>query len=654
MKKLLTCCFVFFLPVTFLTAQQRQIDSLKSLVSIDKDDTLKIQHLNKLSIAYCDQGEMQKALDCGKSAFYLSARINYVAGQARAYSNMAHTYYLQADYANALSCYSKALAITESMGNKSGAASITSSMGLIYDAQGKLPDALSYFFKALKLAEDVDDKKLIATCTGYIGDAYLYQEDYIQALTYFQKSFNLCVDIGNKSGETYNLECIGNVYFKKRDYSKALEYYNRALKISEEINDKRSISSAIGNIGRVYAADSNYKQALNYFTSVLKQSQDMGNQAEVAKYIYNIGQVYLDQKKYKDAEKYITKSVKIADSISNKNVEKEGNERLSELYAQTGQWQKAYETYKKYTTSKDSLLNDDKSKQIGKLEAKYEDDKLMAIKQADVEKDKAISEAANKKQRLIIILFAAVAISIALIALLIFRLWRTTRKEKMNIEKQKIAMELKALRAQMNPHFIFNAINSIQHFILNNDSKAAHMHLSRFSQLIRKVLENSRFESIPLAEEIKMLELYLELESLRFSSKFNYKISVDSSIDTEKFLISPLIIQPFVENAIWHGLMHLKERQGELLIGFEKTDGSLKCTINDNGIGRKRSMELKKGTLHESMGLSIAKERLQIVNMLNKAKTSVKLIDKTNNDGTPSGTIVELFMPVILNKLIYA
>ncbi len=654
MKKLLTCCFLFFLSLSILSAQQKQIDSLKYLISTDKEDSFKVQHLNKLSNVYSDQGEMQKAVDCGKSALILSLRINYPLGQAKSYSAMALANYLQADYTKALDNYSMALVTIQNMGNKSGAASIISNMGLIYDAQGKLPDALDYFFKALKLAEEAGDKKQIAACTGNIGDAYLYQEDFAQALTYFQKSLKLYEEIGNKNGETYNLECIGNVYFKKKEYTKALDYYNRALKISQEINDKRSISSAIGNIGRVYAADSNYKQALNYFTSVLKQSEQMGNQAEVAKYVYNIGQVYLDQKKYKDAEKYITKSVKIADSISNKNVEKEGNERLSELYAQTGQWQKAYASYKKYTTSKDSLLNDDKSKQIGKLEAKYEYDKQTAIQKAETERDKAISDDASKKQRLIIFLVAAVALSIALIAMLIFWLWRTTRKEKMNVEKQKIAMELKALRAQMNPHFIFNAINSIQHFILNNDSKAAHMHLSRFSQLIRKVLENSRFESIPLSEEIKMLELYLELESLRFSSKFHYKISVDKSIDTEKFLISPLIIQPFVENAIWHGLMHLKERQGEVLIRFEQLNGTLKCTINDNGIGRKRSMELKKGTSHESLGLSIAKERLQIVNMLNKAKTSVKLIDKTNDDGSASGTIVELFMPVILNKLIYA
>ncbi len=652
MKKLLTCCFIF--PLSFLSAQQLQIDSLKILVKAGKEDTLKVQHLNKLAILYADRGDMKKALDCGINASLVSERLNYPSGLAKAYVNVANTYYLQADYVNALYYYSHALEQAQRIGNKSGAASIITNMGLIYDAEGKLPDALANFFKALKLAEEADDKKLIAMCTGNIGDAYLYQENYAQSLIYFQRSFALYQEIGSKSGETYNLQCIGNVYFKKKDYPKALDYYTRALRISEEINDTRSMSSALGNIGRVYAADSNYKQAMTYFNSVLKQSEKMGNQAEVAKYVYNIGQVYLDEKKYKSAEQYISKSVKLADSIDFKNVENEGNQKLSELYAKTGQWQKAYESYRKYTASNDSLFNAEKSKQIGKIEAKNDYDKQLLYQQTKTEINAALSEATSNKQRTIIILIAAVAISIALIALLIFRLWRTTRKEKLNVEKQKVAMELKALRAQMNPHFIFNAINSIQHFILNNDSKAAHMHLSRFSQLIRKVLENSRFESIPLAEEIRMLELYLELEALRFSSKFHYKISVDSSIDSENVLISPLIIQPFVENAIWHGLMHLKDKQGEVLIGFEKVNGSLKCTINDNGIGRKRSMELKKGTSHESMGLSIAKERLQIVNMLNKAKTSINLIDKTNNDGTPSGTIVELFMPVTLNKLMYA
>lgn len=636
-----------------LSAQQ-QVDSLKVLVNTSKEDSSKVKYLNKLSSSYSDMGEMGLALENAKKALLLSQQIKYAPGTEKAYSNMAMVYYLQADYTNAINYYNHSLNIAQRIGNKSAEAAIITNMGLIYDAQGKLPDALTNFFRALKLSEEVDDKKLIALCTGNIGDAYLYQEDYPQALMYFQKSFALYQEIGSKNGETYNLESIGNVYFKKKDYTKALEYYNRALKISEEINDKRSISSALGNIGRVYAADSNYKQAMSYFNSVLKQSEKMGNQAEVAKYVYNIGQVYLDEKKYKTAEKYIAKSVKLADSIDFKNVENEGNKRLSELYARTGQWEKAYESYKKYTGLKDSLFNDDRSKQMGKLEAKFEDEKQLTLQRAETEKSKALSEAASKKQKVIILLIAAVAASIALIALLIFRLWRTTRKEKVNIEKQKIAMELKALRAQMNPHFIFNAINSIQHFILNNDSKAAHLHLSKFSQLIRKVLENSRFESIPLAEEIRMLELYLELESLRFSSKFNYKISVENSINSENVLISPLIIQPFVENAIWHGLMHLKNRQGEVLIGFEKVGDSLKCTISDNGIGRKRSMELKQGSLHESMGLSLAKERLQIVNMLNKAKTSITLIDKTDTNGSPSGTIVELFMPVILNKLIYA
>ncbi len=163
MKKLLILYTVTFLSATFIYAQQRQIDSIKALVGLDKYDSVKVRHLNKLSNAYCDIGDMKKAMDCAKSASVLSQKIGYPQGFAKANSNMAFAYYMQADYTNALTYYSKALEITQQLGNTSGAASIISNMGLIYDAQGKLPDALAYFLKALKLAEEADDKKLIAT-----------------------------------------------------------------------------------------------------------------------------------------------------------------------------------------------------------------------------------------------------------------------------------------------------------------------------------------------------------------------------------------------------------------------------------------------------------------------------------------------------------
>jgi ligand-binding sensor domain-containing protein len=220
--------------------------------------------------------------------------------------------------------------------------------------------------------------------------------------------------------------------------------------------------------------------------------------------------------------------------------------------------------------------------------------------------------------------------------------------EREEVERKIADLKLVALRTQMNPHFIFNSINSIQLFILKNDTDAAHKHLSRFSKLIRQVLENSKHEYIPLSEEIQSLELYIELERLRFSSKFDFKISAENTIDVDNVLISPMLIQPYVENAIWHGLMHLKNRSGELNIMFEKHDNLLKIIIDDNGVGRKNSILFKKNRTHKSIGLSINKERVDILNSLhNNSSLNITFIDKVGQEGEALGTRVEINLPYL-------
>ena len=225
--------------------------------------------------------------------------------------------------------------------------------------------------------------------------------------------------------------------------------------------------------------------------------------------------------------------------------------------------------------------------------------------------------------------------------------YRIQKLKKRVIEKAEISqkfaeLELKALRAQMNPHFIFNSINSIQHFILKDDTDSAHKYLSKFSKLIRNVLENSAHEYITFSEEMQSLELYIELERLRFSSKFKYKLIVGEGIDPENILISPMIIQPYVENAIWHGLMRLKEREAELTIGIEKRNGLLTCSIDDNGVGREYAMGQKTKSGHKSMGLSITNERVEIMNSLYHSHMKITIIDKLNQDGSAAGTRVEI------------
>lgn len=226
---------------------------------------------------------------------------------------------------------------------------------------------------------------------------------------------------------------------------------------------------------------------------------------------------------------------------------------------------------------------------------------------------------------------------------------RRREAERTIMNKRVAEIEMKALRAQMNPHFIFNSINSIQHFILKNDSDAAHKYLSKFSRLIRNVLENSKHANIAIEQEIQTLLLYIQLEELRFTPRLQYEISIDSRINPTLYVIPPMIIQPYVENAIWHGLMHKKE-PGKLIIELllEPEENMIRCIIDDNGVGRAKSGLLKASNqYHLSVGLSITQERIELINHFGRKNFNVQIIDKYDVNNEPAGTRVEIFLPLV-------
>lgn len=225
---------------------------------------------------------------------------------------------------------------------------------------------------------------------------------------------------------------------------------------------------------------------------------------------------------------------------------------------------------------------------------------------------------------------------------------RKETKLKSDFEKKLGDIELSALRAQMNPHFIFNCLNSIENYILKNESVKAAEYINDFARLIRLILQNSRSEYIPLTDEIEALDLYLQMESLRFDNKFDYNISIDESIEPTEIDIPTMLIQPFVENAIWHGLIP-KKGPGKLSIEVYRKNGVLKCVIQDDGIGRSVSRE-KNASMHKrgkkSMGMLITKNRIEVLNELHQTNATVHIIDLHDTEGKPSGTRVELDIPL--------
>ena len=207
---------------------------------------------------------------------------------------------------------------------------------------------------------------------------------------------------------------------------------------------------------------------------------------------------------------------------------------------------------------------------------------------------------------------------------------------------------MQALRAQMNPHFIFNSLNSINRFILQNNKVQASEYLTKFSKLVRMILQNSQVSLITLETELESLELYLNLEALRLNYHFDYNISVPKNLDISALQVPPLILQPYVENAIWHGLMH-KEEKGQLDVEVSEENDHLLFKITDNGIGRVKAAELasKSATKHKSMGLRITAHRIAIVQNSQTLTSPVTVKDLVNPDGTAAGTEVIIKMPVL-------
>lgn len=234
-----------------------------------------------------------------------------------------------------------------------------------------------------------------------------------------------------------------------------------------------------------------------------------------------------------------------------------------------------------------------------------------------------------------------------------FRIKQVKKKEKLKTqyEKKLANVEMTALLAQMNPHFLFNSLNSIDSYIIRNESGKASEYLNNFARLMRLILQNSRSNYISLKDELESLELYLQMESLRFRDKFQYKICVSESLDAASVVIPPMLIQPYVENAIWHGLMHKKDGGCgvvEIHISQDR-ENNLVCVVRDNGIGRVKAEALKAqnpGNRKKSMGMQITRDRIDMINKLYNTSTEVKITDLVDGEGQPAGTEVRLVIPI--------
>ncbi|HAT63062.1 MAG TPA: sensor histidine kinase, partial [Flavobacteriaceae bacterium] len=488
-----------------------------------------------------------------------------------------------------------------------------------------------------------------------LGDNYKATNDAVKSVFNYQKG----LDIANLKKITPKItdlnSKIGEAYAKGGAIEEAQTYFENSLTLSKSENKKRAVEEK-NKVADFYNQKRDFDKEIELRQETLDEIQsmdaeesedDINSPLTPQRQNYKIANAYVAQDKYQEAIPFLEKSIAEADKKEDLVVQKDATRKLSEIYRDIGDYGKAAESYERYVEVVDELY----IKKEQELSQATRFSKEIALRQnriTSLENERKLNESRyklafenqelieknNKIQKWIIG-------SLILIALLLLFTAYTQRK---NVQQQKFAnnlLALKSLRTQMNPHFIFNALNSVNSFIASNDERAANKYLSEFSQLMRSVLENSEEDFIPLSKEIELLELYVKLEHFRFKDKFDYEVTVDESINVDDFVIPPMLLQPYVENAVWHGLRY-KEDKGMLKIHFQQKDKeTVSITIEDDGIGRKKSKELKTENQkkQKSKGMGNIQKRISILNEMYKDKVDVIVEDAFENE---AGTLVRL------------
>ncbi|GHN01039.1 hypothetical protein WSM22_25280 [Cytophagales bacterium WSM2-2] len=556
---------------------------------------------NNTGLTWDDIGKKEEALSCYDSALTLYQEISDWESIAETLNNFGQSYRKHGNYLTSLDYYLKSLKIYES--NRAGNAPIKmvlANIGIVYEKMEKYPEAVSYYTRAVAIAPPEDFVGLGITLSN-LGNAYEQMGELAKSEKALNEAKLLLSKADYKRGLVAVTNELGNLKIKKGEWKESLALLNEALQIAIQSENNEGQSIAYNNLAGVYSKLGDINHALVAARNALKIANEYQIPEQIELAFKNLSEIFIRMKDYKNG----------------------------------------YEYYFKYTNYRDSVFGKKKLEQFYELEKKYELDK----KQSEInllEKDAALKKvafAAEQNFRYGLIgLVAGLCIFFGIVY------YSVTTKASLNRKLQKQTEEIlkaRALRAQINPHFIFNSLNSIQFLIMKVESAKAFDYLAKFGLLLRKIMDNSEKNLIPLSEEIEILKLYVELESLRFDDSFEFKIETVVP-DPTALEVPPMVVQPYIENAILHGLMP-KQGDRKLVVSFSQQNGSLLCEVQDNGIGRVEAMKVatRKSKLFASKGMQYTSERLQAMNKFLNGKSEINIFD-LNDNGKAVGTLVKI------------
>lgn len=660
--------FTYQLPIILLflhcicqqgISQPRQhIDSLQLLLKTIPQDTGRIKVYGELCWYYAGtRDKLDSARLYADSIYYLSTKLEFEPAII-----LSHFYYGTIDrhegnLPSSLDHFKKYVAYHEKNGNEHLIATGLYQVAVIQKSMGNLDESLSSFYKALEIHELNEFKYGIGFTLNAMAGIQREIKNYENAIKYFQRSIKLFTELNKKSDLAMSLENLGNVFAEMDQYDSALYYYNHAMVIDTKLDKKFGIASELENIGNLYFDMGQFKKALEYQLRSLDIRKHLPQQRELAKSHNKVGKLYSHLYAFDKAAYHLNTALQLSTKIEAKPLILEAYESLAHLAEIQKDYYNANEFQKLYSQLKDSIINEEKLKQINELETRYQtaqkdQEILLLSKENEIQEAKATRQS-TLRNALIGFIVLIIALSVSILISLKQKVKNqhiiSAKNEEIktsNYKRKLTDLEMKALQSQMNPHFIFNCMNSINRMILAGESDEASRYLNKFSKLIRITLENSENSSISLEAELEMLETYIQLESVRFKGMINYTIQIDEALDPTEIYLPSMVLQPFIENAIWHGLMH-KNEPGNINLAIHEENDLLRCVIEDDGVGREMALQLKEQipSKNKSLGIKITEERLKLISK-EKLMDWIKIEDLKDAYDKAIGTRVNLSIPI--------
>lgn len=551
---------------------------------------------------------------------------------AQGYFDLGESYYQKGEFAKSETYYQKAKALFEKIGDAEGIAKSSRALAIVQEDQHKDKEALNnYNIAEVNNAKTGDSNSIMQNRNDM---RRLLKPDSIKVQ---QKYLLDNINIGIKNRDT---NAIITNYLRAADMGLTNKAAFTTLSNYDSVNSyfKNKPSQALRYnqmLTNNYLQEKNYLKAIETKKQVLSEDFVQGSTQIQASEITSLADIYIQKKEDSTAIRLLNESYALSVKNGHTLEAKKCIEKLDSIFQSAGKKDKSLLLYKNFLSALPGIIVKDSSLADNRIVSETEN-KIKVL-----ETEKALKDALIRKKNVFNYwLIASIIILLLLITVILFIL------KKLKNNNKKIALQ--SLRREMNPHFIFNSLNSINQFIANNNELEANQYLTKFSTLMRRVMENSKEDFVLFSKELELLQNYLELERSRFPDKFNFKIDIDDSLYADEQLYIPgMLIQPHLENAIWHGLRYI-ESGGYLKLSFKKKQQSINITIEDNGIGIAESKKLKTANQKQRSGRGISNtmERIKILNELYKQHITCIVEDKQSPD---KGVIVKLTVPVLKN-----